>query len=247
MSQLPLLMRHRGLCRCFVFFAVLGLAEAGKDYYRMLGVGRGASPQQIKKAYRKLSLKWHPDKNPDKKEAAQKKFMEISTAYEVLSDPKTKAKYDKFGEAGLKENGGGSGGGRPGGPDPFEMFKSFFGGGGGGGGQGRQGGQGGFPGGGGGGSSRGTANMFGKAATGVRELTPSNWKEVVEENVLRRNIVILFYESNLREFQELKSAMTEFGEKLVEGSGLVASGVVNCGKHQSLCDKEGVKELPSAL
>eukprot|EP00439_Symbiodinium_sp_Y106_P038279 s1464_g4.t1 len=120
--------RHKCLWRSLLLLlAAANIAEAaGRDFYRTLGVPRSASKEQIKKAYRKLSLKWHPDKNPDNKEAAQKKFMEISHAYEVLSDPEKKQKYDRYGEDGLNEQQGGGGGGQ----DPFEMFKAFFGGGG---------------------------------------------------------------------------------------------------------------------
>ncbi|CAJ1395399.1 unnamed protein product [Effrenium voratum] len=87
---------------------------------RKLSTDRG---QIIHIAYRKLSMKYHPDKNQDNKEKAQKKFIEISHAYEVLSDPEKKSKYDRYGEAGLNEGqgqGGGGGGGFQG-QDPFEM------------------------------------------------------------------------------------------------------------------------------
>lgn len=72
------------------------------DYYKVLEVARSANVDQIKKAYRKLALRWHPDKNPDNKEDATKKFREISEAYEVLSDEKKRKLYDKYGVDGLK-------------------------------------------------------------------------------------------------------------------------------------------------
>lgn len=71
-----------------------------KDYYKTLGIQKGASDEDIKKAYRKLALKFHPDKN--KAADAEEKFKEIAEAYEVLSDKKKRDVYDKYGEAGLK-------------------------------------------------------------------------------------------------------------------------------------------------
>eukprot|EP00537_Pseudo-nitzschia_pungens_P009045 CAMPEP_0172378668 /NCGR_PEP_ID=MMETSP1060-20121228/69535_1 /TAXON_ID=37318 /ORGANISM="Pseudo-nitzschia pungens, Strain cf. cingulata" /LENGTH=526 /DNA_ID=CAMNT_0013106393 /DNA_START=207 /DNA_END=1787 /DNA_ORIENTATION=+ len=84
-----------------------------KNYYKVLGLPRTASAKDIKKAYRTLALEWHPDKNADNKEEAEKKFQDISEANEVLSDPELKAKYDR-GEP-VFENQGGGGGGRHGG------------------------------------------------------------------------------------------------------------------------------------
>lgn len=74
----------------------------GKDYYGILGVGKEASEEDLKKAYKKQALKWHPDRNQDKKEQAEEKFKDIAEAYEVLSDPKKRKIYDQFGEEGLK-------------------------------------------------------------------------------------------------------------------------------------------------
>jgi len=81
-----------------------------KDYYKTLGVDKKATPQQIKKAYRKLAMKWHPDKNPDDKENAEAKFKEIGEAYSVLSDEQKRKNYDQFGSdkpqnAGFSNNG----------------------------------------------------------------------------------------------------------------------------------------------
>ena len=113
----------------------------------MLGISRGASEQEIKKAYRKLAMKWHPDKNQDSKDAAEKKFKAVSEAYEVLSDPKKKERYDQFGEDGLKDGFGGGGGGFNA-SNAEDIFAQFFGGGGGGGSGGGGFGGGGFGGGG---------------------------------------------------------------------------------------------------
>lgn len=107
-----------------------------RDYYEVLGLSKGASDDEIKKAFRKLAMKYHPDKNPGDKEA-EEKFKEINEAYAVLSDPEQKSKYDRFGHAGVDPNGfagGGGFGGFGGFEDIFDMFGSAFGGGFGGGG-----------------------------------------------------------------------------------------------------------------
>lgn len=106
----------------------------GKDFYKILGVSKGASDEDIKKAYRKLALKYHPDKN--KAPGAEEKFKEVAEAYEILSDKKKRDIYDQYGEEGLKgDAGAGSGhsGGVPGGytysfhGDPRATFAQFFG------------------------------------------------------------------------------------------------------------------------
>ncbi|WP_034429572.1 molecular chaperone DnaJ [Caldisalinibacter kiritimatiensis] len=103
-----------------------------RDYYEVLGVDRNASEQEIKRAYRKLAKKYHPDMNPDDKEA-EKKFKEINEAYEVLSDPQKKARYDQFGHQGVNGQGfGGFGqgaGGFGGFDDIFDDIFDMFGGG----------------------------------------------------------------------------------------------------------------------
>lgn len=75
---------------------------AKRDYYDILGVSRDASPEEIKKAYRKLAMKYHPDKNPSNREESEEKFKEISEAYAVLSDDEKRARYDKYGDAGME-------------------------------------------------------------------------------------------------------------------------------------------------
>jgi len=108
------------------------LTDMGRDFYKTLDVSREASDRDIKKAYRKLALKYHPDKNQGDA-AAEAKFKEISAAFEVLSDPKKKEKFDRFGEEGLQGGGMGGGHGGFGGADPNDIFRMFFGGGAGGG------------------------------------------------------------------------------------------------------------------
>ena len=85
------------------------MAENKRDYYEVLGVSKGASEEEIKKAYKKLARKYHPDMNPGDKEA-EAKFKEVNEAYEVLSDKEKRAKYDQFGHAGVDPNFGGGGG-----------------------------------------------------------------------------------------------------------------------------------------
>jgi molecular chaperone DnaJ len=127
---------------------------AKRDYYDILGLNKQVSAAEIKSAYRKLAIKWHPDKNQDKQEA-EKKFKEINEAYEILSNPEKKKNYDQFGHAAFDPSMGANPFSRPGqqsGPftysyesggskvnfedlfggtgysDPFEVFQSFFGG-----------------------------------------------------------------------------------------------------------------------
>lgn len=100
-----------------------------RDYYDVLGIGRDANEQDIKKAYRKLAMEYHPDRNPDSKEA-EEKFKEVNEAYEILSSPEKKQRYDQFGHAGVGGNDAGSFGGFGGfgGFDMFDMFDMFGGG-----------------------------------------------------------------------------------------------------------------------
>ncbi|MGB0414865.1 MAG: molecular chaperone DnaJ, partial [Coraliomargarita sp.] len=127
---------------------------ATTDYYELLGVSRDASEGDLKKAYRKLAVKYHPDKNPGDTNA-EAKFKEISEAYDVLKDADKRAAYDRYGHAAFKQGGMGNPGGGMGGMgghDPFDIFREAFGGGGGGGGIFEE-----FFGGGGGGRSSGGA------------------------------------------------------------------------------------------
>ncbi|KAE9447625.1 hypothetical protein C3L33_20461, partial [Rhododendron williamsianum] len=113
----------------------------GADYYKILQVDRNSSDDDLKKAYRKLAMKWHPDKNPNNKSQSEAKFKQISEAYDVLSDPQKRAIYDQYGEEGLKgqappppDAGGGYSGGGGGGPSfrfnprsADDIFSEFFG------------------------------------------------------------------------------------------------------------------------
>ena len=129
---------------------------AKSDYYNVLGVAKSASQGEIKKAYRKKALEWHPDRHKDNKEEAEKHFKEINEAYQVLSDSKKRSAYDQFGHAAFSPGGMAGAGGFRGGPftqtgrqgpftytytssggspfagfdfgDPFDIFEQFFGG-----------------------------------------------------------------------------------------------------------------------
>ena len=117
--------------------------ESTRDYYDVLGVSRDASASEIKKSYRKLAMKFHPDQNADDP-GAEEKFKELGEAYEVLSDEEKRAAYDRYGHAAFKSGGQGGGSGAGGFHDPMDIFSQVFGGGfgdffggGGGGGRGR--------------------------------------------------------------------------------------------------------------
>jgi molecular chaperone DnaJ len=101
------------------------MATKKRDYYEVLGVGQNASEEEVKRAYRKLAVKFHPDKNPDDPHA-EEKFKELGEAYDVLMDPEKRSAYNRFGHAAFAPGGVGFGGFH----DPFDIFREVFGGGG---------------------------------------------------------------------------------------------------------------------
>src|SRR3954462_8497324 len=94
-----------------------------RDYYEILGVSKSASADEVKKAYRKVAMQYHPDRNPGDK-TAEEKFKEAAEAYEVLSDQDKRAQYDRYGHAGASNNG--RGGGNPNMEDIFSQFGDIF-------------------------------------------------------------------------------------------------------------------------
>ncbi len=103
------------------------MATTKRDYYEVLGVQRNVSEEEVKRAYRKLAVKFHPDKNPDDPHA-EEKFKEIGEAYDVLMDPDKREAYDRFGHAAFAQGTAARGGFH----DPFDIFREVFGGAGGG-------------------------------------------------------------------------------------------------------------------
>src|ERR1700683_2767178 len=103
-------------------------AERKRDYYDVLGVTRGAGDEEVKKAYRRLAIQFHPDRNPGDKQA-EEKFKELSEAYQVLSDPDKRSQYDRFGHAAFQgpQGPGGFGGGFDFSQGFEEVFSDIFG------------------------------------------------------------------------------------------------------------------------
>jgi len=109
------------------------MTKKKRDYYEVLGVSQSADADEIKRAYRKLAVKYHPDKNPGDHEA-EDRFKELGEAYDVLADPEKRAAYDRYGHAAFQGAGAGGAGGAGGFHDPFDLFREAFGSSGGGGG-----------------------------------------------------------------------------------------------------------------
>lgn len=190
----------------FVLFAASWASAFAVDYYSVLGIGADAQPQQIKQAYRKLSLKWHPDKNKNDKDIAHEKFIEIGEAYGVLSDSKKRAVYDQYGKEGL-DRGMADEKAKPESSGSHQDNEQ----------------------------THAANDLFGQSVPGVEEFNDVTWKEMVEENSERRSIIVIFYEPGCVPCHSILSIFAEFAHKLAV-PGLFEVGAVNCATHRQRCE-----------
>ena len=255
-----------------IISVLLTISQCDEDYYKLLGVKRNASKQEIKKAFKKLSLKYHPDKNKDNPKKAKEMFIKIANAYEVLSDEKKRKIYDQYGEEGVKAN---EQGGGPGGAHfnfdnmGFEdIFNQFFGGGGHGGGAkftfnmggggGKRGQSSGFNGfedifsgfgfgGGQGGHQQGRGRNNGMKNKNYFKNTKVIGLKMKNLSLLlsRKNIwFVYFYKQGDQNYEQYVKTMIEFGDK---AEGLFNAGAVNCIEDEEICDEFDVTYTPSIV
>eukprot|EP00798_Chlamydomonas_sp_ICE-L_P030395 gene30395-35402_t len=246
-------------CSLLLLLAVLlSFAEAVRDpkYYKVLGISEDADEATIKKAYRRQALKWHPDRNPDDKEAAEAKFKEVATAYETLSDAEKRELYDRYGEDGLKEGGPGGGrggggfhGGGGGGGDPFNMFNSFFNGGGGGGqqhfefnfGGGQQQQQ----------RQPPPPSDFYENDPHVQKLDRDNFPDAKDKRVWLLEFYTPRYghcQTLAPKFKQVAKSLTfapKFKQVAKSLSGTAQVGAINCDEQKRLCEKHKVSSYPT--
>lgn len=226
-----------------ILLVYLVFALAGKDYYKILGVPRNADDKTLKRAFKKLSLKYHPDKNKDNPEWAKEKFVEVANVYEVLSDPKQREIYDKYGEEGVNQqqqrDAQGGGGGFHG-MNPDDIFNQFFGGGGGGGGFHFNFG-GGHPGG-----HRGHHQQQ-QQQRPVNHFENSDVTELNVQSIsqfYRRNIVwvVFFYKPSDPQLKEKAEEIKTLAEKM---HGIIGVGVADCEEDEEICEEFIAYDTPS--
>ena len=253
------------------------LSQCGEDYYKLLGVKRNASKQEIKRAFKKLSLKYHPDKNKDNPKKAKEMFIKIANAYEVLSDDEKRKIYDQYGEEGIKAN---EQGGNPGGAhfnfDNMgfeEIFSKFFGGGGGGakftfnmgggnagGRKGRSSGFGGFEdifsqfgGFGGGQNFQGGQHQQGRGrGNGMKN--KNYFKNTKVISLKMKNLSLLLSRKNIWFVYFYKQGDQNFEQYIKtmiefgdKTQGLFNAGSVNCFEDEEICDEFDVDHTPSIV
>ena len=220
----------------WIFFVLnCVLVFGGRDFYKILGVKKGASEAELKKAYRKLSLKYHPDKNPEDAEGAQKQFIEITNAYEILSDPEKRKIFDQFGEEGLnQQQQQPQGGGQPF-HDPFVIFEQFFGGGGGGGfqfnfnhGGGQQRRQ-----------QRKAVNFFDDAED-ISEISDDSWDTKITNR--EGPILTMFYSPGCGHCEKFKPEFIKLASQL---KSIVQVTAVNCQNQKNICQQQNIGGYPT--
>jgi curved DNA-binding protein CbpA len=224
------------LKRLLIILSFIIFSLCKEDYYKILGVNRNASERDIKKAFKKLSLKYHPDKNKDKPDWAKNMFIKVANAYETLSDPEKKKIYDKYGEEGVKEHtarensgqqGHGFGGFNMGG-DFDDIFNSFMGGGGRGGGHFHQ-------------------RRFHEEEEEEKDLFPNSdvinlSMDSISKLYRRREIwFILFHKSSDKGLKELIELWKTLAEKAY---GIFKIAAVNCKKDEEICEEFDVRSTP---
>jgi DnaJ family protein C protein 16 len=258
-----------------LFLILLSVSECGEDYYKLLGVKRNASKHDIKKAFKKLSLKYHPDKNKDNPEKAKEKFIKIANAYEVLSDDEKRKIYDQYGEEGVKANEQGGGGGAHfnfEGMGLDDIFKQFFGGGGGGGarftfnmgggGGGKRGrSSGGFGGfedifsgfGFGGQQFQGGQQQQGRGRKGGMQ-NKDYFKKTKVLTLKMKNLTLLLSRKNIwfvYFFRQGDQNFEQYVKTMIEFAdktqGLFNGGAVNCIEDEEICDEYEVQKTPSIV
>ena len=203
---------------------LISFSNCGEDYYKLLGVSRGASKAEIRRAFKKLSLKYHPDKNKNKQnpEKAKEMFIKIANAYEVLNDDKLRQIYDQHGEEGVKQHqqGGGQG---PGG-NFQDIFNFFF----------RRGGGGSFH------FQEGPERDHFEN-TDVLTLKMENISKLLS----RRKIwFVYFFKSKDENFEETKKKITEIAGQTY---GIFKFGAVNCKDDEEICEEYSVYSTPKVI
>ena len=232
---------------CFIIFAHIIVTYCDEDYYKILGVPRNADDATIKKAFKKLSLKYHPDKNKDNSEKAKDMFVKVANSYETLIDPEKRKIYDSYGEEGIKKGMGQQQGGGFQGGNFEDIFKHFWGG------QGGQGGQG------------GGGNFQFHFGGGQHQQHQQQQQQEQHEDFwtnsdvigltmadiskfYRRNEVwiVLFYKSNDRESKIQKDLFRDMAEKLY---GIIKVAGINCisEREEALCEDFSVYDVPKVL
>lgn len=236
-------MNSKFILACLLVLSLQLTVTSKKSYYDILGVKRNATEAEIKKAFKKLSIKYHPDKNKDKKEWAKERFVEVANAYETLSDPDKRRAYDHGGEEGVKQQEAqqNAGGGHHGGfhfnmgGDFDDMFSQFFGGGGrarGGGGRRRQRME--FQ-----EEEEKEVNHF--ENTDVLKLTISSLSKILSRNQIWFILCYKDKDKNLKETVEMWKTLAD------KTYGIFKVGYVNCKSEEELCEEFSVRETPSIL